>query len=182
MIIVVILGLGLTGILANLGGQIRNKSEIEIYPLQVFASCFLLLSILMWHWSFSRTQNVNWTLPLFILNVIPAMVLALGAQVISVEINSSKSPQQQYFDNCGSIYTILASVPFITIIIETFALESLTISTDILTGANILRLLSGCIMLSLAINKKPKYHWLSLMLLYVLVTCSTSVAIFNLDF
>lgn len=182
MIIVVILGLGLTGILANLGGQIRNRSSIEIYPLQIFASCFLLLTILMWHWSFSRTQDVNWTLPLFILNVIPPMLLTLGAQLISVEINSPKSPQQQYFINCGFIYSILASVPFISIIIETFIPESLTISTEILTGTTILRLLSGCILASLAIIKKPTYHWLSLMLLYVLVTCSVSVAIFNLKF
>jgi hypothetical protein len=55
-------------------------------------------------------------------------------------------------------------------------------STEILTGTSILRLLSGCIMVSLAIIKKPKYHWLSLMLLYVLVTCSTSVSLFHLEF
>jgi hypothetical protein len=182
MIIVVILGLGLTVILANLGGQIRKRSSIQIYPLQIFACCFLLLTIVMWHWSFSRTQNVNWTLPLFILNVIPAVALALGAQVISIDINSSKSPQQQYFENCGYIYTILASVPVITVITETFVPESLTISTEILARSNILRLSAGCIMASLAIIRKPTYHWFSLMLLYILVTCSTSVAIFNLNF
>lgn len=182
IIIVVILGLGLTEILRNLGGQVRRRSRIEVYPLQVFASGFLLFSILMWHWSFSQKLEVTWTLPIFILKVIPTIALALGAQVIGIDFDSSKSAKQQYFENCGLLYFILASAPIIAVFTTKFTYESLLTTGGTLTVYNILRLVTAGVLVSLAFIKKPSYHWIALIFSFALVTGSTSVVLFKLKF
>lgn len=90
--IAIILGLGLTDILRNLGEQFRNRSEIEVSWLQVGASCMLLLVILIYNlWGFWGALGVNWTLQLFLLQVAPAIALALSAQLIKVDLSSGKT-------------------------------------------------------------------------------------------
>lgn len=97
--IAVILGLGLTDLLRNLGEQYRNRNEFEICWLQILASCLLLFIILMYLWNFWSTSRVAWTLPLFALQVASAVALALSAQFIKVDWTSSKTAKAQYFYN-----------------------------------------------------------------------------------
>jgi len=116
---VIILGLGLTEILRNIGGQIRIRSKIKVYPLQIFASCLLIFFILMWLWGFSKSIEVTWTLPVFLIQVLPAIAFALSAQILGLDFNSTRSAEQQYFGNCRAIYLILASIPLFGVITTT---------------------------------------------------------------
>ena len=180
IIIVIILGFGLTDILRNLGGQIRRKSEIEVYPLQIFASCFLLFFILMWLWSFSGLLKVTWNLLLFLLMVIPTIAIALSAQLIGLDFNSTRSSKQQYSENCRSIYLILASAPIFQVIITTISAKSLPITAEYLTALDTLRLVAAGFVASLGFIKKPAYHWSVLIGLFIAIFASTSAIIFEL--
>ena len=165
--IVIILGLGLTEILRNLGGQIRRRSEIEVYSLQIFASCLLLFFILTWLWSFSLSLEVTWNLPLFLLKVIPTIALAFSAQLIGLDFNSTRSPEQQYFENCRPIYLIFASVPLFEVITTTGTAESLPITPEYLIVLNIFRVVIAGVVASLGFIKKPSYHWSVLICLFI---------------
>lgn len=180
--VVVILGLGLTEILRNLGGQIRRRSEIEVYPLQIVASCSLLFFILMFLWGFSAYIEVNWNLLLFLLKVIPSIALALSAQLIGLDFNSTRSSEQQYFENCRSTYLILASVPLFGVITTTVTAESLPISGENLIVMNIFRFVVAGVVASLSFIKKPGYHWSVIIGLLIVVLGWMSAIIFELKF
>ncbi|NKB98647.1 MAG: hypothetical protein GKR90_09185 [Pseudomonadales bacterium] len=114
--VAVILGLGLTDLLRNLGEQFRHRQEFEIYWLQLIASCLLLTVILMYLWTFWRAVEVTWTLPMFLLQVASAIALALSAQFIKVDWSSDKSAEDQYYENrvatflawaCGPLFASL---------------------------------------------------------------------------
>jgi hypothetical protein len=180
IVIVIILGLGLTEILRNLGGQIRRRSEIEVYPLQIFASCLLLFFILTLLWAFSLSLEVTWNFPLFLLKVMPTIALAMSAQLIGLDFNSTRSSEQQYFENCRPIYLILASVPLFEVITTTVTAESLPITPEHLIELNIFRVVVAGVMASLGFIKKPAYHWSVLIGSFVVMFGWTSAIIFEL--
>jgi hypothetical protein len=148
-------GLGLTEILRNIGGQIRRRSKIKVYPLQIFASSLLILFILMWLWGFSKSLEVTWTLPVFLIQVLPTIAFALSAQILGLNFNSKRSAEQQYFENCSAIYLILASIPLSGVIYTTVTAGSLPIAGETLTLLNIIRIIVAGIVASLGFVKKP---------------------------
>lgn len=148
--VAIILGLGLTDILRNLGEQIRKKNEIEISALQVMASCLLLLVILVYSWTLWRSFQLDWTLPLFVLQVVPAIALALSAQVLKVDCESSKKPEAQYFGSCAAAYAFWAMAPLFSVV---FSFVSNTVSF-----ADAGRFGVAILLLSVAFIKKSIYH------------------------
>jgi hypothetical protein len=149
--VALILGLGLTDILRNLGEQIRRRNEVAIFPVQVVASCLLLLVILLYLWFFWDSSEVaTWTLPLFLLQTGPAIALALSAQVLKVDCNSAATPEAQYFGSCTAIYTSWALAPLIAIGFSFVAGQ--------IEGLDFARLGIVALLLSLAFIKKTGYH------------------------
>jgi len=161
--IALILGLGFTDILRNLGEQFRRRNDLAIYPLQVMASCLLLLVILAYLWFFWTSAQLKWTLPLFLLQVGSAVALAFSAQTIKVDCDSPASPEAQYFGNCTATYGSWAMAPLIGVV---FSLVSGTSQ-----GPDPLRAAIVILLLSLAFFKRPNYHKAvgSVLLLAVLV-------------
>ena len=141
--LIIILGLGVTEILRNIGNQIRIRTEIEVYPLQIAVSWSILLFILMWIWNFSQSINVRWTLPVFFLQILPPTALALSAQIVGFDFNSKRSSKQQYFDNCAAIYLVLAIVPLVTVLTTTINSDYMSITRDSLILINISRLVQS---------------------------------------
>lgn len=180
--IAIILGLGVTEILRNIAGQIRRKSHIEVYPLQVFASLILLFFIIVWLWGFSGSSAVTWTFPVFILKVLPAIALALSAQIIVLDFDSSKSPKEQYFKNSRVVYLILASAPLYELIFTAVTLKYLSIAVETLKMLIIFRLAGAGVVASLAFIKKPAYHWVVLLGLCIAVIETTTAVLFKLKF
>ena len=159
--IAIILGLGITAILRNIGEQIRRRSEIQLYSLQLASSCLLVLVILRYLWTFWSTLDVSWNLPLFLLVVSSPIALALAAHVISVDCDLTTSPEQQYFENCRATYLFWASAPLLGVFFDAvsgFASTLLDIG---------FRLFVVALLGSLAFTKRPSYHWFVVLLLFI---------------
>ena len=147
----IVLGLGLTDILRNLGEQFRRRSEIEVCWLQVLASGLLLSVILIVYlWAFWATSDVDWTLLLFVLQAGSAVSLALSAQFLKVDISSPKTLQAQYFDNCRAAYSAWAAAPV-------FAL-CFSLVADGASGIDLARTAVAILLVSMGFIKKPIYH------------------------
>jgi hypothetical protein len=158
--VAIILGLGITELLRNIGGQIRRRSQIQVYMLQIAASCLLVFVILRYLWSFWSTLEVSWNLPLFLLTVSPAIALALAAQVIGVHRDTDSSPQEQYFENCRATYLFWAAAPLFQVLFD-FA------SGHTFTPSEVFRLLLVGLIASLGFVKKPSYHRIVLSILFI---------------
>ena len=180
--IAIILGLGMTEILRNIAGQIRRKSHIEFYPLQIVASLMLLFFIIVWLWGFSGSSAVTWTFPVFILKVLPAIALVLSAQIIGLDFDSTKSPKEQYFKNSRVVYLILSSAPLYEVIFTAVTVKYLSIGLETLKMLTIFRLVGAGAVASLAFIKKPAYHWVVLIGLFIAVIETTSAVLFKLKF
>jgi hypothetical protein len=180
--LIIILGLGVTEILRNIANQIRSRTDIEVYPLQIAVSWSILLFILMWLWSFSQSIDVKWTLPVFLLQMLPPIALALSAQIVGLDFNSTKSSKQQYFDNCTAIYLILAIVPMVTVFTTMANSDYMPTTRDYLTLINISRLVQSGFIASLGFIKKPLYHWSVVIGLLIIALGSELIFVFKLNF
>jgi hypothetical protein len=158
--VAIILGLGITELLRNIGEQIRRRSSIEVYSLQVAASCVLVLVILRYLWTFWSNLEVFWNLPLFLLTVSPSIALALSAQVIKVDCDSDASPKEQYFKNSIAIYLFWATAPLCQLIFD--VVLDYTFTSDY-----VVRLLVVGLLASVGFIKKPAYHWIVLSGLFI---------------
>ncbi len=174
VIIAIVLGLGLTDVLRNLGEQIRRRDEIEICSLQVMASCLLLVVLLFYLWSLWSASDVAWTLPLFVLKVLPAVALALAAQVIKVDCDSTKAIEDQYFENCTATFSIWAMAPLFDTV---FMLAS---GVDFATEFAVIRIGIVALLLSLGFVKRPNYHKVVFGVLLVSVVVGTPLTQFEL--
>lgn len=179
--VAIILGLGLTQIIRDIGLQIRKRSDIEIYPLQIAVSCLLFFSILMWIWGFSAFVDAAWTIYSYLLLLMPASGLALSTQVISLDLSSDETPEEQYFRNSRPLYLILSSVLILGVAASIAKSEYLSASRESLIMVNSARLLFAGIFASLGFIRKPAFHWLVLSVFFVAVTLAAFVNLFILQ-
>ena len=168
--IAVILGLGLTDLFRNLGEQYRYRHIIEVYWLQIAASCLLLFVILMYLWNFWRTSNVEWTLPLFVLQVASAAALALSTQFLKVDVNSHKTAKSQYFDNRIATYVSWSFAP-----ISAGLFHIVTAESDLA----IPRIVVVFLLLSLAITRNAIAH--AAVIAALLITLAVGLSIGQLE-
>ncbi len=171
--VAIILGLGITELLRNIGEQIRRRSKIQLYSLQVAASCALVFVILRYLWLFWSNLDVSWTLPLFLLTVCPAIALALSAQVIRVDCDSDTPPKEQYFENSTATYLFWAAAPLSQLVFD-------AASGYRFTEPDVARLFVIGFLTSLGFIKTPTYHWIVLSGLFISLILGMSRAQFTL--
>ena len=148
--VAIILGLGLTDILRNLGEQFRARAEIEISWLQIGASCLLLFIILIYLWSFWLGSGVTWTLPLFLLQAASAIALALSAQFLKANLSSKQSIEDQYFANARVTYLVWACGPIFLLLF--------VLAADIAASVDVGRVAAAVLLISLALIRHRTYH------------------------
>lgn len=165
--VAIILGLGLTDILRNLGEQFRARREIEVAWLQIGASGLLLLIILIYLWSFWLASRVTWTLPLFMLQVASAIALALSAQFIKVDLSSAKALEAQYFDNARVTFILWATAPLFVLLFS--------IAAGIASATDLGRVVAAVLLISLGLIKHRTYHKVVLGSLLLLALVFTTV-------
>lgn len=174
------LGFGMTQILRDIGTQLRRRSDMSSYPLQVFASCSIFFFILMWIWGFSVYVDATWTLFSYLLLLMPATALALSAQLICLDPGSARSPRRQYENNCRPLYLIIAAVPLVGVIASVAKSDYVDISYESLIAQNSLRLAFAALIASLSFIKRPAYHWFVLASTVIGFLLSTSSNMFVL--
>ena len=170
--ITVILGLGLTDLLRNIGEQYRHRNKINVYWLQIAASCVLLLVILMYLWNFWLASDVNWTLPLFVLQVTSAGALALSAQFIKVDCSSSKTAETQYFENRTATFVTWSLAPLFAGVFQAITAE---------VALAIPRIGVVMLLLSLALTKRPIFHTIVISILLLTLIIGLTIGQFQLN-
>jgi hypothetical protein len=181
--VALILGLGLSQLVRNVGQQIRNRSEIEFYPLQVFASCLIFCLMLMWIWVFSILIDAEWSLTTYLFATMSAVALAFCAELVSYDPDSEKSARQQYFESCKPLYLMMGLVLIFAVLNSVANVRYLNISEGSLWLLNGVRVGLTGLVVSLAFVRKPGYHWIALSGLFLIgvVTLSVTVPDLQLD-
>jgi hypothetical protein len=180
IVIGIMLGLGLTQIIRSVGDQLRRRAEIQIYPLQLIACVLLFYFILVWMWGFTLFNEATWNFATYILIIAPATALSMSAQLICPDLRSARSPEQQYFANSRPLYLVMSSVFILSIINTVVNSEYLFFDEEVLTIINGSRLLGAVSVASMAFIRKPAYHWLILIGVFIVLSASVSAHLFLL--
>jgi hypothetical protein len=172
--VAIILGLGLTDILRNIGEQVRRRHESQLSTVQLLASILLLQVILTYLWQFWAAAEVIWTLPLFLLQTAAAVALALCAQFIRVDTTSARSAEAQYWENCALIYASWAAAPLLSWVF----LEAAAANID--SSLNVSRFPVIALLGSLALFRRKYYHLAVLALLLAILVFGNVAFFFEL--
>jgi hypothetical protein len=159
----IIIGFGVSEILADWGEQIRARKRLPPFYLHINATALLLYLHLGFLWAGWSNRGIKWTFPQYLLVAAPPCVLGLCAHIMKLDTTpGAPSPREQYFGNSRPAYTVLALFPLLVIAI------SLTPGTN-LGGApfTLLRIVGIGLLLSLAWSKTEKYHWIALGILWL---------------
>lgn len=94
----IILGLGVTSLLASIADQLKNRRSKPLFPLQLSAQSVLLLLIFIQLWGFWAARDIEWNILLFLLHALSPICYAIAAYSSGVELdNASPSIDKQYF-------------------------------------------------------------------------------------
>ena len=94
----IVVGFGISEVLAGWGQQIRVRHRLAAMPLQIAASALILFLQLRYLWGLWLTQGVEWTFALYLLVAAPAFALAICAHLVRVDTRESAPPvREQYF-------------------------------------------------------------------------------------
>ncbi len=178
----IILGLGVTSILASLGDQIRLRHIQKLSPLHVCSQCLLLYSLLVWLWGFWATREINWSISIFIFHALSPVFLALAAHMSKIEISQNgEAAQTQYFRNRQVFYGFWALASLIGIGQTQFYvyIGQLDISSSI--PLMILRAIGLTSLITLAVSGKSIVHWVFLTVLTMIYSSVIFTFFFSLS-
>jgi hypothetical protein len=178
----IILGFGISEILAGWGGQLRVRHRLKPYPLQLASSAFILWLSLQYLWGLWVAQGIEWTFPVYLLVSAPALALALAAHVTRVDTApDAPSVREQYFQNSRPVYTLIAAFPVFILamsLIPSFR-EGVPDPPNLLL-ITLIRLGVFSLMVSLAWSRSERYHWVALGALWLTAIGMLSRLVFRL--
>ena len=87
----IILGFGITEILASWGYQLRNRGRAPWSPLHFAASAWILLLSVRYIWIQWGWRHIEWTYVDYVMAVGPALALALAAHVAKIDVATPRS-------------------------------------------------------------------------------------------
>lgn len=174
--IAIVVGFGISEVLAGWGRQLRHRYEIRPYPLQVVASAYILSVSLRFLWTTWTLRELQWTYLSYLLIFIPALLIALSAHLIRVDVTGlRRTPREQYFTARRPLFGLLIAFPG-------FALLNLVYHADYYralygTGSNFQPSLPVAIVgfAWMLFSENPRHHWIGWALvwaanLYISVT------------
>jgi len=136
--IAIVLGFGISEILAGWGQMLRHRSEVRPYPLQVVASAYVLYASLRYLWLLWDTRDTEWTYEGYLLTFAPALCLALAAYVVRGDPTSLRhSQKEQYFGAARPLFGLMVGWTAISAInvalhADEVASRSMTVGTPVL--------------------------------------------------
>ncbi len=108
----IIIGLGVSEILASWGQQIRTRHRRDLHVLQIASSAFILFFCMSFLWGMWLMRNATWTFPLYLLVAVPGFAVALAAHISKIDTSVDAPPTlEQYFQNSRPVYAILTLIP-----------------------------------------------------------------------
>lgn len=159
----IILGLGVTSLLASIADQLKIRNSKPLFPLQLFAQSVLLLLIFMQLWGFWAARDIEWNILLFLLHALSPICYAIAAYSSGVELDGASSLiDEQYFSNHRVVYGFWALASLFGIGLTFYYMKILNASVSEALPLVILRVTDFALLLSLTISKRRFVHWFSL--------------------
>jgi len=178
----IILGLGVTSILASLGDQIRLRHIKKLSLLHLFAQSLLLYTLLIWLWGFWAAREINWNITIFIFHALSPIFLALAAHMSRVEFNlDAETIENQYFRNAKTFYGFWALAAAIGIGQTYFYVLIGELPSEFGIILSIVRGVSVALLLTLAMSKKITVHWACLIILTLIYSSLLLTIFFSLE-
>ena len=124
--IAIILGFGISEILAGWGHQIQHRSERHFSALHLTASAYVLWLALRYLWIQWTVRPDSWDYAFYLLTVAPAATIALASHTLRFDPHlDDRDPSAQYERNRGPLCILLAIVaPLQALRLVYFALSS----------------------------------------------------------
>lgn len=167
----IIVGLGISDILAGWGEQIRARHRNSAYPLQIALSFVLMVYGISYLWAMWTFRDAVWTFNLYAAMAVIPLVISLASRVVRLDTaEGAPSPRNQYLQNSGPVFLLLSVVPVALILLSLTSTvrESVPNPPD-LVSLTLLRLTVFGGMLFLAWSKSEKVHWVGLVVLFLVV-------------
>jgi len=160
--IAIVVGFGISEVLAGWGQQLRLRRELHAYPLQIVASVYLLSLSLRFVWNLWALQGVVWTFLGYLLVFLPALVLALSAHLLRVDVLSlRRTPRAQYFAVQRPLFGLLALFPIFAGAGTFYGRVHLQPTF----GDNVLLLgllpFAVCSFAWMMLSENPRHHWIA---------------------
>ncbi|MBF6024463.1 hypothetical protein [Lysobacter niastensis] len=151
----VVVGLGLTQILAGVGNFVQIRRRVKFYWLHgVWVVLLIALHLHMW-WSFWLLRVVtDWTYGLFVFVLIGPAALVIASHVIVPELIDGRiDVERHYFDTRGIFFGMLACAG-----VWAMFIEPLTGVRTFFVGFRMLQVVGTSLMIGCAILESRRFH------------------------
>ncbi len=172
IVFAIILGFGISAILAGWAEQLRLRHRIDPHPLQIAATGIILWFHLQYLWGMWIVRGVEWTFALYLLFAAAALAVALAAHVARVDL-AAEAPEirEQYFRSSRPVYALLGV--FLVSVIAMSLIPAIRgviqdPSNQVGIGITIARLSVLGVLVSLAWSRSERLHRVGLALLWLL--------------
>jgi hypothetical protein len=166
--VAIVLGFGISEILAGWGQQLRHRETQPFSSLQLVASAFILMWAFRYLWIQWSTRPEVWDYPAYLLTVTPAVLIALAAHSIRFDPMIQLGDQESLYERSRKpVCWLLACVPAAQIARGYYILnpQSAGLSSAFQAFSTSLIFFSGFLLttlvfLRLATTGRPRDHWI----------------------
>lgn len=167
----IIVGLGISDILAGWGEQIRARHRMSAFPLQIALSFMLMAYGITYLWAMWTFRDTVWTFNLYAAFAIIPLAISLASRVVRLDTSVGARPaREQYLQNSRPVFLLISTVPAMLIILSLFStLRDSVPNAPNLAGLTALRVTVFIGILYVSWSRNEKVHWAGIIALFVVV-------------
>lgn len=160
--VAIILGFGISEILAGWGHQLRHRQEHPFSPIQFVGSAYILMIALRYLWVQWSTRPETWDYAAYLLTMAPPVLIALAAHSIRFDPMIPQADQRSFYDRSRQPVCWLLACVFPAWLARTAYIVGAASSSSppppllILGGF----LLSTLVFMRLATTSRPREQWI----------------------
>ena len=163
----ILLALGVSDVLNNWGDQIRRRDEIDHYWLHTaWGGLYLLAAIQAWWGLWRLRDRTEWTFGDNLILILPYMVLALVAYVLTPSSSGSQKDIREYYWRNSPWFFGLCATFLAALMINTRNI----MDTPTFHYTNYIRTAGIALMIALAVSRNEKFHKAAVLIAFLLLT------------
>ena len=156
--VAIVLGFGISEILAGWGHQLRHRSEQAFSGLQFVGSAYVLAWAFRYLWIQWATRPEAWDYGAYVFSAAPAVLLALAAHVIRFDPSlQDHDPKAQYERSRRPVCVLLALLPWLMLARVFYNRGSMTNDPLLILP---MFLVTTLVFVWLAQTSRPRSHWI----------------------
>jgi hypothetical protein len=161
--VAIVLGFGISEILAGWGHQLRHRREQPLSGLQLLASGYVMMWAFRYLWIQWSSQPEVWDYAAYLLSVAPAVLIALAAHSIRFDLGSQQRAEQSPYERSRQpVCWLLALLPVLLAVrlIYILGLDSRPPSSSAAILVPIGLLLTTLVFVRLATTDRLREQWI----------------------